>query len=58
MRGGEAGHIFIFLTVLLLSLLLLPKLLESDDIFRLLLIDEPVDLLLDLTLDLSLVDLE
>ena len=58
MRGRQTRHILVLFTVLLLLLLLLPELLESDNVVGLLLIEEPVDLLLDFALDLLFIDLE
>jgi hypothetical protein len=58
MRGGHPRHVLVLLSVLLLTLLLLPQLLEGKYVFRLFLVDQLVDLLLDLALDLTLVDLE
>ena len=58
MRGRQTRHILVLLTVLLLLLLFLPELLESHNVVGLLLIQKSVDLLLDFTLDLLLIDLE
>lgn len=53
----RAELIPVFLSVLLVLLLFLPELREGNDMLRLFLVEQTINLLLDLLLDLPLVDL-